>query len=139
MTIMRVVRPDRLVRARRLDVLKGVVVESKTIGTSMSYPMETENLSRTGLLLNVARNSKLKVPFRVNTIIEMTVDPDTALFERPISCLGKVVRLADEDGAEGPSYGVHIVQIDGRDLDVWERCVGALEEKQLASALPAAS
>lgn len=126
------------VRAKRINLAEGIVVESKTIGTILSYNMATENLSRTGMLLNPGRNKRL--PFQVNTLLELTVDAPGALFERPVSCLGRIVRANDGDSGE-KRFGIHIVQIDARDMEVWERGVIELEaslpEKQQLQELTA--
>jgi hypothetical protein len=132
MAFTRYIRPQEgRVRAKRIGALDEVVVESKTLGTTMSYVLEADNLSRTGMLLNIGRN--VKVPFLVNTLLELTVDTRGTLFERPVQCLGKIVRLdrADDERAQ---FGVHIVQIDTRELETWEKVVERLE----TTALPAA-
>lgn len=139
MTQTRVIRTNQPgVRAKRISLVGDVVVESKTIGTMLAYDMTAGNLSRTGMLLTLGRCRK--VPFQINTLIEMTVDAGQELFERPVSCLGKVVRL-DASEPTCPRYGIHIVQIDAKDLEVWEKGVLQLETMQLEKPydqLPAA-
>lgn len=138
-TLTRVIRADKPgFRAKRLDIDSGLIVESKTIGTVLSYNLATENVSRTGMLLNVGRNKR--VPFLVNTILELTVDSGTQLFERPINCLGKIVRVDGQD-PKRPRYGIHIVQIDARDLEAWEKGVVQMEavNEPLPLELPDAS
>lgn len=127
----RLLRPlDSKVRAKRVSLDQGLVVEARTIGTPMTYALATENLSRTGLLLNVGRNRK--VPYRVNTLLELTVDPRGELFEKPVEVLGKIVRVGSD--AEGRSqYGVQIIQMENNDLAAWEKGVAQLEK-----SLPAA-
>lgn len=125
MTTRTLMRPlDTKVRARRVGVLDGMVVESRTLGTPMTYNLTPDNLSRTGILLNVGNNKK--VPYRVNTILELTVDPRGAVFDRPVQCLGKIVRVASTDAAK-PAFGIHIVQMDAKDVIAWETTVAALE------------
>ncbi len=121
----RVLRPaDTRVRAKRIETTKPLVVESKTMGTPMVYNLPMDNVSRTGLLLSMGGNRKL--PFLVNTLLEMTVDPQGALFERPIQCLGKIVRMQrNEDKVT--RFGVAIVQIEGKDAQTWERTLATLE------------
>jgi hypothetical protein len=134
-TLSRTVRPLEIgVRAKRVRGAGGLVAQSKTLGAPLSYKMETDNLSRTGVLLTPA--TKQRVPFRINTLIEMTLDPDGAVIGRPLYCLGKVVRL-EEDDADLPRFGVQIVQMDSRDLDVWEECLTTFESHEQA-LLPAA-
>jgi hypothetical protein len=133
--------PDARVRSRRIDLSGGVTVESRTIGTPMSYVLATSNLSRTGLLTQVHRN--LKVPYRVNTLVELTIDPAGALFDHPVECLAKVVRIVRPKETDGPlsttaigrdddgcAYGMHIVQMDPNDQAAWEACIAELEAEQ---------
>lgn len=126
---------DAKVRAKRIGLNSSVTVESRTIGAPMTYFMSTENVSRTGMLLHLGRNHK--VPYRLNTLIEMTVDRDTRLFSRPVKCLGKVVRVA-QDSDQRPQFGVQIIQIEGQDLEAWEKGVTQLEVAG-RDLLPAAS
>lgn len=120
---------DSKVRAKRIGVTQSVDVESRTLGTLMTYNMSTGNVSRSGLLLQVGTNRK--VPYLVNTIVELTVDKDCQMFDRPVSCLGKVVRVT-LDGERRPQYGVQIIQLDGDDLSVWEKGVNELESSSRA-------
>lgn len=126
---VRLVRPNKLaVRAPRVQI--DLVVESKTLGTSAAYSMATEDVSRSGLLLVWERDSKM--PFIVNTLIEMTIDPKGSCLSKPVSCLGKVVRRDTEsDGLTGhhARFGVQIVQIDPGDQQNWESCLNELERK----------
>ncbi len=137
MTMTRtILRPlDSRVRAKRIGLLTNVVVESRTLGAPMVYNLDTENLSRTGILLHAGKNKK--VPYRVNTILELTVDPRGSVFERPVSCLGKIVRVG-QDEASRPLYGVHIVQMDVKDVAAWEATVAILEAQDQVAELPAA-
>ncbi|MGL1622445.1 hypothetical protein ACSTG8_23680, partial [Vibrio parahaemolyticus] len=82
----------------------------------------TEDVSRSGILLVWERDSR--VPFIVNTLIEMTIDPQGACLGKPVTCLGKVVRreATGEAHGHGTRLGVHIVQIDTTDLNAWEGC-----------------
>ena len=111
------------IRARRLTTQQPLVVESRTIGTPMVYALPLDNVSRTGLLLNMGRNKK--VPFLVNTLLEMTVDPQASVFERPVACVGKIVRMQQERGTT--QFGVQIVQIETKDGAVWEKVMERLE------------
>ena len=99
--ISRLVRPS-VMRVRAPRVQMGIEVESKTIGTSASYVLNTEDISRSGLCLVWEREQRM--PFNVNTLIEMTIDPKGACLDKPVSCLGKVVRRECDDG---PGRGAH--------------------------------
>jgi hypothetical protein len=122
---------DAKSRAPRYEVGKELVVSSKTIGTSVAYNLNTENISRSGMLLTWEHNSP--VPFIENTILELTIDPQTNVLDTPVSCLGKVVRKIQrsETGEPQIQFGVRIVQIDGTDLDKWESCIDDLAKRSV--------
>lgn len=125
----RLVRPTTLrVRAPRVPL--DLHVESRTIGTDASYSLITEDISRSGLLLVWDRD--VKMPFIVNTLIEMTIDPTGNCLDKPVSCLGKVVRReaeAEDGKGHQTRLGIQIVQIDNGDLKAWEGCLSQLEQK----------
>jgi len=125
--LLRLVRPNKLaVRAPRVTV--GLIVESKTLGTSAAYSMSTEDVSRSGLLLVWERD--FKMPFIVNTLIEMTIDPTGSCLSKPVTCLGKVVRRDSQDGSgQATRFGIQIVQMDPGDIENWECCLSELEKK----------
>lgn len=125
MNLVKYVRPvESRVRAQRMDVDGSMVVDSKTLGTSITYRLTTRNVSKSGMLLSW--NNDSHVPFIVNTLIEMTIDPGARWLSQPVPCLGKVVRR-EEGGSAGASFGIRIIQIDNSDLEAWEACVGSLE------------
>jgi hypothetical protein len=72
--------------------------------------------------------SNRKLPFLVNTILELTVDPQGALFETPVQCLGKIVRMHQTTDRQ-TQFGVAIVQIEGKDAQTWERAIENLEDR----------
>jgi hypothetical protein len=119
------------VRAPRLTTSRAVEVDSRTLGAPLRYRLTTANISRTGLLLDV--DCVGRVPFRVNTLVELVVDPQGRVFEKPVACVGKVVSVGRQgDGA--PRFGVHIVQLDGRDRCAWEAALALLEAAQASAA-----
>ncbi len=113
------------IRAPRYNTDSELVVHSKTIGTALCYKLKTEDISVSGLLLSWDHNSR--VPFLINTLIEMEIDPDCKLLDRPLSCVGKVVRRFGSDQASGTKFGISIVQMDTNSIQDWENCVGSLE------------
>jgi len=134
MNLAKYVRPgESRVRAQRMDVDNSLVVDSKTLGTTITYRLTTRNVSKSGLLLSW--NNDSHVPFIVNTLIEMTIDPGSRWLTNPVPCLGKVVRR-EEGGKQGARFGIRIIQIDNEDLENWETCVGNLERtaEQFTSA-----
>lgn len=127
MNLVKYVRPvETRIRAPRMEVDQALVVDSKTLGTTISYRLTTMNVSKSGLLLQWTNESH--VPFIVNTLIELTIDPGRRWLPQPVPCLGKVVRR-EEVGVEGARFGVRIVQIDNADLEAWEGCIKALEKE----------
>ncbi len=132
MTKSRPIRPlESKVRAKRLGEFAALHVESKTLGARLAYTLPTDNISRSGILLD--RGNYPRIPFAVNTLLEMVIDPTSSFFEKPIACVGKVVRTVERDQLKS-QFGVQIVQIDGKDLALWEAVLAKLE-----SSLPAAN
>jgi len=125
-------RAESKVRAPRYRIDRELIVSSKTIGTAVAYPLRTDNVSKSGFLLTWTAGSR--VPFIENTILEMTIDPNSQWLEVPVHCLGKVVRKKEKAGASAmePSevqFGVRIVQIDNEDLANWDLCLENLSER----------
>jgi hypothetical protein len=104
-----------------------LLVTSRTIGTAVHYNMKTSDISRSGMLLSW-RHDINKVPFRENTLIEMTIDPNSKLFNSPVSCIGKVVRRIKDEKLKKADVqlGIQIVQIENEDLSEWEHCIDFL-------------
>ena len=120
----RLLRPSKVrVRAPRIPI--DLHVDSRTIGTNANYKLSTEDVSRSGLLLVWDRETAM--PFIENTILELTIDPDSNCLGDPVNCLGKVVRREESGGAS--VLGVQIVQMDNSDMDIWEGCLTELERK----------
>jgi hypothetical protein len=115
------------VRSPRFQTGRELVVHSKTIGTALCYKLKTEDISVSGLLLTWGHNTQ--VPFLINTLIEMEIDPDCKWLSRPLSCVGKVVRRFGTDGSLGTKFGITIVQMDTNSIQEWENCVGSLESQ----------
>lgn len=108
----------------------GMFVRSQTIGCRTFYAMRSENISRSGLLLTW--DSKYRSPFREKTILELRIDCEGNLFDQPVECLAKVVRIEDGIG-HLRKYGVQIVQIAGVHQHAWESKICELEDINLAS------
>ncbi len=115
------------VRATRYVPRHAISVATKTIGTTISFRMETENLSLSGLLL--AWNQRRVIPFIENTIIELVIDPNCEILRKPLACLGKIVRKNERlDQDLGPMFGVAIVQMDANDTSMWEDCLSQIAD-----------
>jgi hypothetical protein len=96
----------------------------------MVYNLSPRNFSRSGMLLSSGRYKK--VPFKVNTLLEMSIDTRGVLFPKPIQVLGKVVRLENGGAATGQDdeqmrYGVQILKMDDEAIAQWENRMAALE------------
>lgn len=114
------------IRAKRVSVGTGVTAETRTIGAPLAFLLTLENVSQTGLLLSAS--GKGRIPYQINTLIELTLDPNASRIGRPIHLLGRVVRTASAQAEEaGRQFGVQIVQIDSRDNAHWDRFVGLFE------------
>jgi hypothetical protein len=134
MAITRIVRPKEIgLRPARVATPSELVVESRTLGGILSYAMATDDLTRSSMLLKPGPHRR--PPFQVNTLVELMLDPGGTHLERPVACLGKVVKLgADESGT--PTYGVEIVQIETRDLAAWESYLHAVERERTKALGP---
>lgn len=100
-------------------------VVSRTLGVPDEYELVTANISKSGILME--NTSGRRCPFNVNTLVELTIDPGTRWLQRPVQCVGKVVRLGNSNSGSA-QYGVKIVQIDGSENTVWEDCFRHLEK-----------
>jgi hypothetical protein len=125
--------PEQKVCAKRIDVKRAVIVESRTLGAPMVFFLPTENLSRTGLLL-VGLDS-YKVPYQVNTLLEMSIDTTGSFLDQPVPCLGKIVRIQEEKEKKA-FFGVQIVHMEPKDQFLWDKAVSHLERED-GLALPA--
>ena len=116
-------------RAAAQRVSLNLTVESKTLGSKVPYALNTVNISKSGLLLG--KEEGAKVPFIVNTLLELTIDPDCSFLAEPVTCMAKVVRLetADELGKKvNAKFGVQIIQLENDDAVAWEACLSNLEK-----------
>ena len=119
--------------ARRVSL--NLIVESKTLGSKVPYSLNTVNISKTGLLLG--KEEGTRVPFIVNTLLELTIDPDCAFLTEPVTCMAKVVRLEtiDELGKMvNGKFGVQIIQLENDDAVAWESCLSNLEKSSYFSS-----
>ena len=115
---------DTRVRAKRIATPM-LHVESRTLGSPMTYNLAMQNASRTGLLLEVGGHQN--VPFQVNTIVELTLDPGKDVLASPVVCLAKIVRILRQRDSEN-RFGVHILQMESKDALNWEKVIkGAMK------------
>lgn len=116
-------------RSNRKKLPEPIIVESNTIGCPIHFPLTSENVSKSGLLLSW--ESEHYVPFQENTIIEMIIDKESQYLEKPLVCLGKIVRK-ESNSSNQARFGTRIVQIDPKDQYAWEGMVQDLDERSEA-------
>ena len=125
-------------RAPRMPA--ALLIEARTLGTNQVYSLGTVDVSRSGILASWSRRGRL--PYLVNTILEITIDPTGSMLASPVNCLAKVVRrdvLADERTHSAGELGIQILQMDQSDAATWENCVAALEKALIHEPLSEAS
>ncbi len=118
---------EQKVCAKRIDVKRAVMVESRTLGAPMTFSLPTQNLSRTGLLL--VGMDGYKVPYQVNTLLEMSIDTTGSFLDQPVPCLGKIVRIQEEKEKKA-FFGVQIVHMEPKDQVLWDKAVANLEKDE---------
>jgi hypothetical protein len=120
----------RAERAPRFAPDQQLHVLVQTFGTRDDYEIVLENLSRSGLLVTMGHGEEL--PFRVNTLVDLVIDPHKRAFPKPIKATGKIVRRIDgEPGSEDARrhvsrLGIAIIEVQpGLEQD-WQRALDAL-------------
>jgi hypothetical protein len=92
-----------------------MVVEAKTLGSPHKYLLQTTNMSASGLLIKWDRHQK--IPFNVNTLIELSIEANVGGSPKRHECFGKVVRRLDVSGMT--CYGVKLVSSEAKDHERW--------------------
>lgn len=115
-------RPER-------KALRGAnYLHSKTIGTSVSYPLQILNVSDNGMKLRW--DSSQKLPFLENTLIEISLPIKLGkdLPEQVIKYLAKVVRLEGLEGGEveGQEFGIKMIFLEPKNHQMWKEAVSYL-------------
>lgn len=101
-----------------------LMIESRTLGVPVNFRLASHNISRSGILLE--NHSNKKVPYNVNTLLELIIDPDMNWLQKPVACVAKVIRL-NRSPLGREQYGIKIVQMDDSDNQVWDKCFKNLE------------
>lgn len=115
-----------------------VYINASTFGTNKKYKLVTINLSHTGFLVA----SFEYVPFAMNTLLELEIDPNGDILSHPINCIGKVVRMVKGESAGLKEYiesfaeheelksifGVQISEISQDDRVEWKNAVTELQK-----------
>lgn len=109
-------------RPQRKSVTTPHYLRSKTIGTSISYPMQILDVSENGMKLRGEAEQNL--PFMENTLIEVSLPVRLGenLPEQVIQTLAKVVRLEDDDRA-AKDYGIKLIFLEPGCHQLWKEAV----------------
>lgn len=103
-----------------------VMVSARTIGTKIHFKMPVLNVSATGMLLSWSEVEK--VPFNVNTILELDINSADAPHLKTVQCLAKVIHTAIQDGGTR-RFGVKIIQTEDEEKSQWTSMIQILEDK----------
>lgn len=102
-------------QAARFEFADPTLAVAKTFGTSINYPFQIENISKSGILLSAEMVNA--APFRVNSLIELQFLSQNRLIPRSFDCLAKVVRI---EAAGRPrafnlpnGYGAQFIDLHG--------------------------
>jgi hypothetical protein len=125
------------VRATRFELAGSIRAHVKTLGTTTTFAMEAEDISKSGLFVSARKSAN--APFTENTLVELSIDPDGTCFDSPVSCLGRVVRRAPLEATAGEpfvGFGIQIIEIFDRDLEAWETGVSRVTERFVQKGQP---
>ncbi len=100
---------------------KNIVVDSKTLGTSLSYRMRTHAANKSRLVLSMGKSQK--IPFIENTLLELTIDTESSWLDRPVQCIAKVLTRDDASDPHHAQFDVKIVQMEPTLMQKWYRSI----------------
>lgn len=107
--------------APRFEVAGEIGVQVSTLGSTEPFDFSVVDISSSGFLLATELGDE--VPFHLNALLDITVDPSGGVLAGGIRCMGKLVRVVEPTRAGGDSAGtpglfaVTIVQIDDDQQD----------------------
>ncbi|MCX6124544.1 MAG: PilZ domain-containing protein [Proteobacteria bacterium] len=101
-----------------------VLVTARTLGTKLNFKMPVLNLSATGMLLGWLE--KPRVPFHLNTLLELSVSSEESGTKTTIQCLAKVIHTKTDVSGDR-RFGVRIIQSDDEDMAPWNSIVDSIE------------
>jgi len=121
---------ERLLQvATRYNIHQTLQVQTKTIGTNISFYLLTKNISNSGLLL--MWETRRSLPFKVNTLLEINfnLSENNQMRVQP-SWLGKVVRRVEVEELERKILlGIQIVSLVHNEQGLWEDFVEVIEQE----------
>ena len=115
-------------RPTRYEV--NVKIKANTFGNNIGFNLDTLDVSLSGILANTHRSI---VPFQKNTILEIQVDYECQTLQKPILCIGKVMRVdnvTNPDKTITKTIGIEITDIDGPNFNLWYDFLLFLEDNQ---------
>ncbi len=118
-------------RAARINSASTITVKAKTFGTPNYFSLTTKNVSKSGMLIE--NFSKLDtVPFGVNTIIEIKIDPAEEKLKQSVTCLAKVIRreTTQRQDQHSSEFGIKLIEMTPEQVDTWAEFVET-QERQL--------
>lgn len=119
-------------RAPRFQISQEIVVQIQTFGSRDPHTIAIENMSRSGLLIATATDKQ--IPFKLNTLVDLIIDPDRRVFSGPIHATGRIVRRIDEVAGDSKvqagstiRFGIAIGEISPTDEKEWRQAFDDLE------------
>lgn len=123
----------RQIQATRYPTVPAIQVDVSTFGSTSIHRLQTINISKSGLLLT---NHGLKhAPFIVNTLVELSMIDRGGWLQKPIYCLGKVIRRMSESNNSyrgHQEFGIKIVELDESYATIWYDIIGLLSEQAVS-------
>lgn len=112
-------------RPERKTVKSPSYLQSKTIGTSLSYPLKILNVSDSGMKL--LWDNEHQLPFMENTLIELSLPIKLRkdMPEYEMNYLAKVVRMTDGDNDQ-QVFGVKLIFLEPQSHQMWKEAVSYL-------------
>jgi len=136
----------RYVRATRFNLHRDLSVKARTFGTMANYPMDAENVSKSGILLSGVGEIP---PFKEGTLLEITIDPGSRHFKAPLSCLAKVVRFQNQDDSDSSQdlkvqkrrvkFALQLIDLEPSTAELWGSFIDQIEIEQTSEVTKLAS
>ena len=114
----------------RFETTTSSILSCKTFGSTNPYRFKSVNASKSGLL--IVSLTKQHVPFRINTILEFILEPNSSWLNRSIKGVAKVVHERATRGAskleKNQYFGIELKDLQGDGELVWRQSVTKLEQ-----------
>ncbi len=119
---------DTHIEFGRFSTNNGLRISVNTFGPTPAFHCTTLNVSRSGLLF--APTSAVFMPFRVNTLLEITIKTDEKFVSNEIRCLAKVVRKRESErpnDTHNQYFGVQFIEFQEMGQMEWMLAVAHIE------------